>query len=126
MSLARHLSTKRPRRLSPGRFIKSYATANLGLKQQHVCHAIGIRRANFVTLLDDLEHRGLARRGPSAHDQRARALYLTEDGGSLMRELRTVNQAHEKKIAAGLSQERRRLLIEMLNEITRSADSSGE
>jgi DNA-binding MarR family transcriptional regulator len=99
---------------------------NPGLKQQQVCHAIGIRRANFVTLLDDLEHRGLARRGPSAHDQRARALYLTENGGALMRELRKVNQAHEKKIAAGLSQERRKVLIKMLNEITRSADSSGE
>ena len=99
---------------------------NPGLKQQEVCHAIGIRRANFVTLLDDLEHRGLARRGASAHDQRARALYLTESGEALMRELRKVNQAHEKRIAAGLSSERRRLLIEMLNGITRSADSSGE
>ena len=97
---------------------------NPGLKQQDVCLAIGIRRANFVTLLDDLEHRGLARRGPSAHDQRARALYLTETGKALMRELWKVNKAHEKRIAAGLSQEKRRLLIQTLNQIKKSADGS--
>jgi DNA-binding MarR family transcriptional regulator len=97
---------------------------NPGLKQQHVCLAIGIRRANFVTLLDDLEHRGLARRGPSAHDQRARALYLTEKGNALMHELRQVNMAHEKRIGAGLSQGERRLLIQTLNRIERSADRS--
>ena len=97
---------------------------NPGLKQQHVCLAIGIRRANFVTLLDDLEHRGLARRGTSAHDQRARALFLTEKGKALMRKLRRVNGAHEKRIAAGLSREQRRQLIQTLNKIKRSADSS--
>ena len=97
---------------------------NPGLKQQHVCQAIGIRRANFVPLLDDLEHRGLARRGLSAHDQRASALFLTEKGKALMRELRRANKAHEKRIAGSLSREQRRLLIETLNKIKSSADGS--
>ncbi len=97
---------------------------NPGLKQQQVCLAIGIRRANFVPLLDDLEHRGLARRALSAHDQRASALFLTEKGKALMRELRRINQAHEKRIAAGLSREQRRLLVETLNKIKSSADGS--
>jgi DNA-binding MarR family transcriptional regulator len=97
---------------------------NPGLKQQHVCHAIGIRRANFVALLDDLEHRGLARRGPSPHDQRASALYLTEKGVELMRELRRANKAHERRIAAGLGEERRKLLIQLLNTIKTSADDA--
>jgi|SRR5581483_6564687 len=99
---------------------------NPGLKQQHVCQAIGIRRANFVSLLDELEHRGLARRGPSAHDQRASALYLTESGKALMRKLRKANSVHETRIAAGLSPAKRRLLIEMLNTIKSCADASGE
>lgn len=97
---------------------------NPGLKQQHVCQAIGIRRANFVTLLDDLEHRGLARRGPSANDQRASALYLTEKGEALMGELRKANKDHEKRIGAGLSEEKRKLLIQLLNRVKASADSS--
>jgi DNA-binding MarR family transcriptional regulator len=97
---------------------------NPGLKQQHVCEAIGIRRANFVALLDDLEHRGLARRGSSTHDQRASALYLTEDGEALMRELRKANKEHEKRIAAGLSGEKRKLLIQLLNAVKISADGA--
>jgi len=97
---------------------------NPGLKQQHVCQALGIRRANFVTLLNDLERRGLAKRGPSANDQRANALYLTEKGKALMQELRKVNKVHEDRIAAGLSREKRGLLIQALNQIKLSADSS--
>jgi len=99
---------------------------NPGLKQQHVCQALGIRRANFVTLLNDLERRGLARRGPSANDQRANALYLTEKGKALMQELRKINKVHEDRIVAGLSREKRSLLIQALNQIKLSADSSIE
>jgi DNA-binding MarR family transcriptional regulator len=99
---------------------------NPGLKQQDVCLALGIRRANFVTLLDDLVRRGLAERGPSANDQRANALYLTEKGKALMRELRRVNKAHEDRIAAGLSREKRGLLIQTLNKIKFAADNSNE
>jgi DNA-binding MarR family transcriptional regulator len=77
-----------------------------------------------VTLLNDLERRGLAKRGPSASDQRANALYLTEKGKALMHELRKVNKVHEDRIAAGLSREKRDLLIQALNQIKLSADSS--
>ena len=96
---------------------------NPGLKQQHVCLAIGIRRANFVTLLDDLEHRGIARRGPSAHDQRASALYLTKKGEAFLRKLRKANKDHEKRIAAGLSDGDRKLLIRLLGTVKTSADT---
>jgi DNA-binding MarR family transcriptional regulator len=99
---------------------------NPGLKQQDVCLALGIRRANFVTLLNDLERRGLAERGPSANDQRANALCLTEKGRSLMRELRKVNKAHEDRIAAGLSPQKRSLLIQTLDKIKFAADNADE
>jgi DNA-binding MarR family transcriptional regulator len=97
---------------------------NPGLKQSQVCLALGIRRANFVTLLDDLECRSLARRGPAAHDQRANALYLTDKGKALMRELKKANKAHEDRIAAGLTHEQRKFLIQTLNKIKFSANSS--
>jgi DNA-binding MarR family transcriptional regulator len=99
---------------------------NPGLKQQDVCLALGIRRANFVTLLDDLERRGLAERGPSASDQRANALYLTATGKALMRKLRKANKVHEDRIAVGLSREKRSLLIQTLNKIKLAADHADE
>ena len=56
----------------------------------------------------------------------AHALYLTEKGKSLMRELRKVNKAHEDRIAAGLSAEKRTLLIQMLDSIKFAADNPDE
>jgi DNA-binding MarR family transcriptional regulator len=103
--------------------VLSVIERNPGLKQQDVCLAMGIRRANFVTLLDELERRRLAKRGPSAHDQRASALYLTDRGRALMHKLRKTNKDHEKRIAAGLSPVKRRLLIQTLNKIKHSVDS---
>ena len=104
--------------------VLSVIERNPGLKQQDVCLAIGIRRANFVSLLDELEHRRLAKRGPSAHDQRASALYLTDKGKALMRKLRKTNRDHEKRITSGLSPEKRRLLIRTLNKVKHSADTA--
>jgi DNA-binding MarR family transcriptional regulator len=96
---------------------------NPGLKQSDVCSALGIRRANFVTLLNELERRGLARRGRARDDQRANALYLTERGLALMPELRKINKAHEDRVAAGLGGERRNLLIQTLNTVTLLANN---
>jgi len=94
---------------------------NPGLKQSQVCAALGIKRANFVPLLNDLEHRKLAERR-SAKDQRANALYLTKQGNHLMRELRRINKMHEHKVAAGLSRRERLQLIRLLNHVRKSMD----
>ena len=46
--------------------------------------ALGIQRANFVALLDGLERRGLARRGPTPNDRRCHALHLTAEGERML------------------------------------------
>src|SRR6516165_8251255 len=50
---------------------------NPGLTQSQVSAALGIKRTNFVALLDSLEQRGLAERQARAGDRRSHALYLT-------------------------------------------------
>lgn len=87
---------------------------NPGLKQTQVCAALGIKRANFVPLLNDLERRRLAERR-SAQDQRANALYLTAKGALLMQTLREVNGSHERRVAANLTARERAQLLDMLN-----------
>lgn len=93
---------------------------NPGLKQTQVCAALGIKRANFVPLLNDLESRKLAERR-SAEDRRANALYLTAKGSLLMRKLRSINRAHERRVATKLSDKERSLLIELLNRTRQAA-----
>lgn len=53
---------------------------NPGRKQTEISHALGIKRANFVPIIDGLEGRDLVERRPSVGDRRANALYLTRNG----------------------------------------------
>jgi len=93
--------------------------ANPGLKQSEVCTALGIKRANFVGILNELERRRLIERR-SAKDQRVNALYLTRAGKSLIERLRQINKAHEREVAAGLTSNERVRLIKMLNRISKA------
>ena len=57
---------------------------NPGRKQTEIAEVLGIKRANFVTLVHGLEERGLVERIPSAQDKRANALHLTEAGRTFL------------------------------------------
>lgn len=54
--------------------------ANPGSKQIEIAKALGIKRANFVALINGLESRGLVERRQPANDRRSQALYLTPHG----------------------------------------------
>ena len=73
---------------------------NPGLTQSQVAAALGIKRTNFVGMLDELERRGLAERRQAARDKRSYALYLTAEGAALMRKLKPVLKAHESRMVA--------------------------
>jgi DNA-binding MarR family transcriptional regulator len=89
-----------------------------GLKQGDVSHALGIKRTNFVAVLDELERRGLARRSAMADDRRSRALHLTEAGAALTKQLRAVNAEHEARLAALLPPGQAEALIALLRQLT--------
>lgn len=54
--------------------------ANPGSKQIEIAKALGIKRANFVALINGLERRGLVERRQPADDRRSQALHLTPHG----------------------------------------------
>ncbi|HWK43713.1 MAG TPA: MarR family transcriptional regulator [Stellaceae bacterium] len=88
---------------------------NPGLKQSEVSAALGIKRANFVPLIDELERRGLARRAPAATDRRSHQLHLTEKGLDLTRQLHEVQATHEAHLAARIGEAGHVQLIELLH-----------
>ena len=61
--------------------------ANPGSKQIQIARVLGIKRANFVALINLLEARGLVERRQPANDRRSHALFLTEEGTQLMARL---------------------------------------
>jgi DNA-binding MarR family transcriptional regulator len=73
---------------------------NPGRKQTEIAEVLGIKRANFVTLVHGLEERGLVDRHPSTQDKRANALHLTADGVAFLDHARAVHAAMEDELIA--------------------------
>lgn len=88
---------------------------NPGLRQSQISGALGIKRANLVTLLDTLERRGLARRVPVESDRRSYALHLTDDGVAMMRKLKALSDDHEGRVAAKIGEAGKRELLRLLH-----------
>lgn len=106
--------------LRPAQFsVLTIIKANPGLKQSRVSEALGINRANFVALLDELEERKLARRAPSAEDRRSNALYLTPKGEAFLDEaLQHLQTHHERRLEKRLGEAGKRQLLSLLQKLT--------
>jgi DNA-binding MarR family transcriptional regulator len=109
--------------ISPAQFsVLTVIERNPGLTQSQVAAALGIKRTNFVGLLNALETRALAERRHAARDKRSYALYLTSEGAALMRRLKPVLKAHEQRMVATVGEDGRDRLIALLQEIARGAN----
>lgn len=88
---------------------------NPGLKQKDVGEALGIKRANFVTMCDELERLGLAERQQMPTDRRSHALYLTRKGKGLLKKLHPAILGRESRLVARIGGEgAREQLVAML------------
>jgi len=97
-----------------------------GMRQGDVSAALGIKRTNFVAVLDELERRGLARRKAVAADRRSRALFLTPDGERLSADMRKLQDEHELRLAALLPEGQRNYLIAVLRQLTDGIGASAD
>jgi len=73
-----------------------------GLSQTSAGNMLGIKRANFVALLDQLERRGLAERKIVHGDRRSRALHLTDKGRRLAARAEGIATAYDDMLVARL------------------------
>ena len=85
---------------------------NPGRKQTEIAEVLGIKRANFVALVNGLEQRGLIERLPVHGDRRANALHLTPEGARFLGDARAIQDAFESDCVRRLggTQERDALL----------------
>jgi DNA-binding MarR family transcriptional regulator len=84
------------------------------MSQTDLGRALDIKRANVVTLLHQLENRGLVVRKPSSSDRRAHILYLTPSGKALTNKLVALHEKLEEDLARSLGPERLDALVELL------------
>jgi DNA-binding MarR family transcriptional regulator len=66
-----------------------------GQKQTEIADTLGIKRANFVALMDGLERRGLAKRQKASTDKRSHSLQLTPEGAAFVTKMLAVWHQHE-------------------------------
>jgi DNA-binding MarR family transcriptional regulator len=116
-----------PHDLRPGQYsILTVIESNPGLKQGEVGEALGIKRANFVAMIDELERRKLVRRANSLGDRRSYALRLTARGERLMPVLHALSERRERRLIDAIGIEAYRSLAAPLKTLARLGEAEGE
>jgi DNA-binding MarR family transcriptional regulator len=92
-----------------------------GAIQQELGSAMGIDPSTMVSLIDQLESAGLAKRRPNPKDRRARLVSITPKGRRLLQRARKLAFASEDEVLGGLSAAERRDLLKLLRRALSSA-----
>lgn len=94
-----------------------------GQKQTEIAGQLGIKRANFVALMDRLEQRGLAERRKAEGDKRSHSLHLTPEGLRFTQTMASVWNTHEQGLVDRLGgPEARNTLLDLLDRLSDEKD----
>ncbi len=104
--------------ITPGLFgVLVLIDANAGMKQTELANAVHLDRSTVVNVIDNLEAMKLVERRASNGDRRSKALHLTDDGKRMLRRLRPLVGAHERRLTHNLSAAEQKSLIHLLQQI---------
>ena len=104
--------------ISPGLFaVLVLIDGNAGMKQTELAKAVHLDRSTVVSVVDNLERRGLVERQVVANDRRSNALRLTASGAALLRRLKRRVADHEKRLARDLDAGEKATLVALLQRI---------
>jgi DNA-binding MarR family transcriptional regulator len=95
--------------------------ARKGAIQQEIGSAMGIDPSTMVSLIDQLEAAGLAKRRPRPTDRRAREVVITPKGRRVLKQARQLALQVEDDVLRGLTASERRQLLTLLRRALGSA-----
>ena len=108
--------------LTPASFgVLNVLGARKGAIQQEVGSAMGIDPSTMVSLIDQLEGAGLAKRRPHPTDRRAREVLITPKGRRLLERGRRMALQVEDEVLGGLTAKERREMLRLLRRALESA-----
>ncbi|MDO8788010.1 MAG: MarR family transcriptional regulator [Sulfuritalea sp.] len=104
--------------VTPGLFgVLVIIEANPDLKQSDLARATHLDRSTVVTVIDNLERRGLVERRAALHDRRANAIRLTAGGTALLRKLKRQVAQHETRLVRNFSDTERKTFLALLQKV---------
>lgn len=101
--------------------VLSVVAANPGINQGAVGRILGIKRANMVSLINELVDKGLVDRAVDTNDRRAFSLKPTDNGAASLKDAVQRIGAHEKRMLSDLSPQEQATLLDLLGRIERRA-----
>lgn len=104
--------------VTPGLFgVLVIIEANPDMKQSELARATHLDRSTVVTVIDNLERRGLVERRVALHDRRSNAIRLTDAGAALLRKLKRQVSQHEKRLLQNFSAAERETFLALLKKV---------
>ena len=104
--------------VTPGLFgVLVVIEANPGLKQTELARAAHLDRSTVVSVIDNLERRGLVERRQAENDRRSNALMITTEGVALLKKLKRRVTEHEKRLVEHLSDDEQATLVSLMKRI---------
>jgi DNA-binding MarR family transcriptional regulator len=91
--------------------------ATPGITQQALAIALGTLPSRLVSLVDELESKGLLVRQSDDEDRRRYSLRLTEKGTAMLQSIGRIAREHQQHLLAALSEEERRQLSVLLHRV---------
>ena len=88
--------------------------AHAGANQQEIGSAMGIDPSTMVSLIDQLEAAGLAKRRPHPNDRRAREVLIAPKGRRVLEQAQQLVRGVEGEVLQGLTATERRELMALL------------
>jgi MarR family transcriptional regulator, lower aerobic nicotinate degradation pathway regulator len=103
--------------LTPALFgLLNVLAARPGTNQQEIGSVMGIDPSTMVSLIDQLEKAGLAKRRPHPKDRRAREVAITPKGRRLLKRARRMADEVQDEVLRGLTPAERRQLLTLLRQ----------
>ncbi|OZI77842.1 MarR family winged helix-turn-helix transcriptional regulator [Bordetella genomosp. 12] len=96
-------------------WVMAHLSRHDGMSQSDLAERLDLGRAALGGLVDRLEAAGLVRRGADEQDRRAKLVFLTQEGSSVIERMRLKSDQMSEAILHGLSRQQRTQLAEMLS-----------
>lgn len=88
-----------------------------GITATELCRRLGMKRANMVPLINEMEDQGLVERVAHEEDRRSQLLFLTTSAKTAMPRIRARIRRHEDRFLHRLTEAEQAVLLDLLQRI---------